>query len=117
MAKQGLTEADKRKLFEEEVLKIGLDALRRAKRKAPVDTGRLRASITLADTEGLIQPIEEEAKEGDGVDTPRGEYVLRLGSNVEYSDDQEFGTVNMPANPFLRPSVSAALARFGYEQS
>lgn len=60
---------------------------RRAKRLCPVDTGRLRASITNAlekDTEGLSAVI---------------------GTNVDYAVPVEFGTSRTPAQPFLRPAL------------
>ena len=63
--------------------KMGLVAERYAKEYAPVDTGRLRNSIT-------------HATEPDAV---------YIGTNVEYSIYQEFGTVNQPGTPFLRPAV------------
>lgn len=51
-----------------------------------VDTGRLRASIT--------HKVEADGKiEGT------------VGSNVEYAPYQEFGTVKMPAHPYLFPAL------------
>jgi HK97 gp10 family phage protein len=106
-----LSNEDKQKI-KQEVLRIGLYALRRAKQRAPVDTGRLRASITLADSDGLVQPLGGDGKEGDSVDSPRGEFVVRIGTNVEYARFQEFGTENQAAQPFLRPGLDDALNRF-----
>jgi HK97 gp10 family phage protein len=68
--------------------KQGLQVVRRAKRLAPVDTGRLRSSIT-----------EELGQEG-------GDLVERIGTDTEYALHQEMGTVNMPAHPFLRPALA-----------
>ncbi len=53
-----------------------------AKKLAPVDTGRLGASIT--------------HRLGDG--------FAEVGLNTEYAPYQEFGTSNMPAHPFLTPA-------------
>lgn len=114
--REGLTEEDKQQL-KQEIVKMGLFAVRRAKKKAPVDTGRLRASITLADSEGLVQPLGSEAQEGDSVDRPNEEFVVRIGSNVDYAKFIEFGTVNQPAQPFLRPAVDEALTRFDFERT
>lgn len=55
-----------------------------------VDTGRLRSSITHvlgADDEGCYCDV---------------------GTNVEYAPYLEYGTVNMPAYPFLKPALAAA---------
>ncbi len=57
---------------------------RRAKRKAPVDTGRLRSSITTA----------QESPES-----------WLVGTNVRYAPDQEFGTSRHAAQPYLRPAA------------
>lgn len=69
--------------------RLGIKVQRRAKQLAPVDTGRLRASITEAlgsDAEGLVE---------------------RVGTNVEYAPHQEFGTSKMAAHPFLRPALDS----------
>lgn len=61
----------------------------RAKQLAPVDTGRLRASVT-----------HDLGRDAEGL-------VARVGTDVEYAPHQEFGTVRMPAHPFLRPALDA----------
>ena len=60
-----------------------------AKRLAPVDTGRLRSSITF-----------ELGKDG-------GDIVARVGTNVHYAPYLEFGTRRMTARPFLRPALDS----------
>lgn len=67
----------------------GIKVQRRAKQLAPVDTGRLRASIT-----------EELGQEG-------GDLVERIGTDVDYAIHQEMGTVHMSGTPFLRPALDA----------
>ena len=64
--------------------KIGLTAEGYAKSNAPVDTGRLRNSIT---------------HEVDGQE-------VYIGSNVEYAIYVEMGTVKMKAQPFLKPAAT-----------
>lgn len=59
----------------------------RAKARAPVDTGRLRDSI-------------HTARDADGAEL--------VGTEVEYARFVEFGTVNMAAEPFLRPAAAGA---------
>lgn len=63
---------------------------RGAKRRAPVDTGRLRSSIA-----------DEMSREGDVL-------IGRIGTDVEYALHQEMGTVHMPAHPYLRPALDDA---------
>lgn len=63
---------------------IGLTAEGYAKKKCPVDTGRLRNSISHASTEDTA-------------------YV---GTNVEYAIYVEMGTVNTKPQPYLRPAVT-----------
>lgn len=63
---------------------IGLQAEGYAKMLAPVDTGRLRNSITHA---------------------PEGKDTEIIGSAVEYAPYQEFGTRRTKAQPFLKPAV------------
>lgn len=66
--------------------KIGLVAEGYAKKLAPVDTGNLRNSIT--------HEVDDE------------EPTAYIGSNVSYAVYQELGTVNMKAQPFLKPAVT-----------
>lgn len=64
-----------------------------AKRLCPVDTGRLRASISHAldrDGRGLV-----------GV----------VGTDVDYAPFVELGTSRAPAQPFLRPALAAETTR------
>jgi HK97 gp10 family phage protein len=61
-----------------------------AVRVCPVDTGRLRSSITY-----------ETGRDSRGL-------VARIGTNVEYAAHVEFGTGRMRAQPYLRPSLDAA---------
>lgn len=63
---------------------IGLTAEKYAKEITPVDTGRLRNSIT----------HEVDGKE------------VYIGTNVEYAPPVEYGTIKQKAQPFLRPAVT-----------
>lgn len=86
-----------RELFESPSGEVAKDLQRRAlqvdraaKRLCPVDTGRLRSSITNelgADAEGLLATV---------------------GTNVEYAPHIELGTSKMAAQPFLLPALEAA---------
>lgn len=66
--------------------KIGLVAEGVAKKKCPVDTGRLRNSITHAVSEA--------------------ETCVYIGTNVYYAPYVEMGTVNTKAQPFLKPAAT-----------
>lgn len=63
--------------------KVGFRAEDHVKALAPVDTGRLRGSIThLVDDRSVT-----------------------IGTNVEYGKYQELGTSRMKAQPFLEPGI------------
>ena len=64
--------------------KITEECVDNAKTLCPVDTGKLRDSITI---------LSESAEK------------CVYGSNVEYSLYVEIGTKNMAAQPYLRPSL------------
>ena len=72
----------------EQALVIGaLRVERDAKINAPVDTGRLRSSIT----HRLI-------------DNEKNNPVVEVGTSISYAVAQEFGTTKMPAQPYLYPA-------------
>lgn len=98
---------------------IGVDAQRFAVRDCPVDTGRLRNSITYA-----IKDKQGQANTNSGETANREDYEKRsepekntmyLGTNVEYAEIQEFGDtidhVNGKAH-FLRDAVATHSSRF-----
>lgn len=71
--------------FDRALEKIGLTAERYAANLCPVDTGRLRNSITHT------------------VDS--GEKAAYIGTNVEYAPYVELGTSRHREQPFLRPAA------------
>ncbi len=85
-----------RELFESPSGEVAKDLQRRAlqvdraaKRNCPVDTGRLRSSIT-----------NEIGTDAQGL-------VATIGTNVEYAPYVELGTSKMAAQPFLLPALEA----------
>lgn len=70
--------------------KIGLVAEGYAKRLCPVDTGNLRNSIT--------HDTDDEA--------------AYIGTNVEYAVYVEMGTVNTPAQPYLKPAAADHMEKY-----
>ena len=72
----------------------GMDAEYYASIKCPVDTGRLRASIT--------HQVTTNGTSGD----------MRVGTNVEYAPYVELGTFRMKARPFIKPSITEHKAHY-----
>jgi len=89
------------------VRRIAFEVEARAKQKAPVDTGALRASIYTR-TGNEQSPGNQEL--------PRPEPgVAHVGPSVEYGIYQELGTSEMAPHPYLGPAVTevrANLERF-----
>ena len=88
-AKDVLSEMEKAKGRALEI--IGGKAESYAKKICPVDTGRLRASITHARYDENSEVI---------------------GTNVEYAQYVELGTHKMAAKPFLRPAAENHTAEY-----
>lgn len=69
---------------------IGITAEGYAKLKCPVDTGRLRNSISHTHDKDSVY----------------------IGTNVEYAVYVEMGTINSPAQPYLKPAVTGHHAEY-----
>lgn len=69
---------------------IGLQAEGNVAMLAPVDTGRLRGSIT-------------HEVEGD---------TVYIGTNVEYAPYVEYGTSKTKAQPFLKPGIQDHMSEY-----
>jgi HK97 gp10 family phage protein len=114
------------KQIEQALIAIGMTAESHAKRKCPVDTGRLRNSITYLVSGQGPKTVEYTAREryitktgkkskgrktvnynyqtGDASgDTSNSVYI---GTNVEYAAAIELGTSKMAARPFLKPAAT-----------
>lgn len=76
----------------------------RAKQLAPADDGKLRDSITTKNAKAKRQAGSVRFERSSGVEVLTGPTGRQEGG---YGAFQEFGTVNMPANPYMRPSVDA----------
>jgi hypothetical protein len=77
------------------VKRVALKIERQAKANVPVDTGRLRASISTNWTgSGKARgDVESKAKPDDGVGQPperKDQFTAVIGSNVEYAAEVEF---------------------------
>ena len=89
--------------------KIGQVAEGYAKRLCPVDTGRLRNSITHATASypgiGTYQDnAGNEFNDATADSTPEKNAVY-IGTNVEYAPYIELGTTRTKAQPYLKPAV------------
>lgn len=76
-------------------------AAEEARKRCPVDTGRLRRGI------------ETDINTGEGA----SEVVGELFDDVDYAPFVEFGTRYMRAQPFLRPGMAMAQARYEREMT
>lgn len=89
--------------------KIGLVAEGYAKRLCPVDTGRLRNSITHATATypgiGTYQDNAGNTFDDATVDGTPEKNAVYIGTNVEYAPYVELGTTRAKAQPYLKPAV------------
>ena len=94
------------------VRKAAFDIQREAMRNAPVDTGFLKGSIYVVTKGGSTYDQAAQAQE----DNPKAELLPEIaqppddqtafvGVGASYGLFQEFGTVNMPAQPYLTPAA------------
>lgn len=89
------------KALAESMDEIGQAMQLRAQELCPVDTGRLRNSITYRlGGGGYDFP-------GYGAEVSAREHAVSVGSNVEYAAYVELGTSRTKAQPFLRPAAEA----------
>lgn len=80
------------KTVQREVMRATLNIHAGAKKRCPVDTGRLRNSIAFR--------IEE------------GGFAGVVGTNVHYAPHVEFGTRRMRARPYLLPALEEERPKF-----
>jgi HK97 gp10 family phage protein len=90
----------------------GASVVRKAVRDGvPVDTGNLRAAIVMKRlrqtnlTEEYVVAVRK-GKRRDVTAAKKGEG--KLGKDAYYAHMVEFGTVKMPAQPFVRPGFEAS---------
>jgi len=70
---------------------------KRAKQLAPVDVGDLKRSIN-----AVMKTNKNQSRQ-----------LGTVGTNIEYAAYQEFGTKNMPAQPYLGPALEEARRMYG----
>ncbi|MDQ5839969.1 MAG: hypothetical protein M3537_02200, partial [Chloroflexota bacterium] len=83
---------------------VAITCINEAKLFCPVDTGRLRSSLSggLPDGVGPGGMKDDDSIQGPGI---------IIGTNVNYSPDVEFGTRRQRAQPYLRPALEVTRAR------
>lgn len=75
---------------------------------APVDTGRLKGSITWR-TENDGSEVREPAEWGDAVSSPTDSKSVYIGTNVEYAQHIEYGVSHVGGGIFR--GIRRAMAR------
>ena len=102
------------KIQKELLLEIGVATVNQAAENCPVDTGLLRNSITFATRDYQSDPGSEPGKAGGVVLPSAGQLIgkpgekdtVKIGTNVEYAENVEYGDPNNPGyprQPFLTP--------------
>lgn len=106
------------------VVKHALGVQSQAKRLCPIDTGRLRNSIAVADGEplldrlsGAIATIPDPPRGGRitqeaGLGIKPGMILAVIGTVVHYGPNVEFGLLRQRPQPFLFPAAEAARGPF-----
>lgn len=81
---------------------LGNIAVTQARYLVPVDTGRLRNSITwkMKNEQGRVGGRVED----DSISAPTEDLQMAFGTNVEYAPYVEFGTDKMAAKPYIMPA-------------
>lgn len=77
-----------------------------------VDTGRLRASISYATKDVISGANSGEAGQDDALAGTIGDdKSVTVGTNVEYANAVEYGTLRQPARYFLKAGIENSLAK------
>ena len=89
----------------------GAGVVRKAAREmAPVDSGNLKAAVVMKRLPKRETPLTEEyfvtVRQGKKRDAAQGKARTgRQGKDAFYARFVEFGTVKVPARPFMRPAL------------
>lgn len=96
----------------EAVMKAAFMVEGRAKAKAPVDTGALRASIYVSmkkGGKGNEAMVAAKARRPEAVvealPTPKENAVAYVGPSVEYGQEVEMGSSTRSGTPYLQPAL------------
>lgn len=98
-----------RKIIGKSVFEAGLIIEAQAVALAPVDTARLRGSIsTQTKTQEHKNQNSGKAESEDFIDKPTKDNTAYVGTNVEYGEYIEYGTIRSRAQPYMRPALDLA---------
>jgi hypothetical protein len=86
----------------------GLVVEGQAKELCPIDTGRLKGSITTQSPTQGTSPRGVGSVAGDVIQKPSDPMEVLVGTPVAYGPHMEFGTIKTDAQPFLRPALDLA---------
>jgi len=89
------------------MFEVGLIVEGYAKTLSPVDTGRLAGSITTQARYTGSSPLSP-ASMLDVIHRPNSDWIVLVGTAVEYGPYIEFGTYRSQAQAFLRPALALA---------
>lgn len=96
------------KAIQSALVGLGKIGVTQARAMCPVDTGKLRASITWKTKKeaGKIGKTAEDIQEADIVETPEKDGILIIGTNVEYAPYVEYGSEkrNILPKPYMLPA-------------
>lgn len=94
------------------VARVAFTVEGKAKIKAPVDTGALRASIYTSmrrssrASEAMAAARARRPEAGVGaLPTPHDDFTAHVGPSVEYGEQVELGTSRRPGTPYLQPAL------------
>jgi len=100
-----------KKLAQQGPFAIGLAVEGQAKLLCPValiNGGRLRGSIITKSGTGKQTQMQLPASGQDEIKKPNESNEVYVGTAVHYGPYQEYGTIKMNAQPFLRPALDYA---------
>lgn len=89
-------------------VKLGIIIQGNAVQLCPRDLSRLVKSIIIQTKKETITNSVGQPESGDYISKPSKDDEVLVGTNVDYSWYQEFGTAVMRAQPYLRPAFDLA---------
>lgn len=94
------------------VIQIAFMVEQRAKLKAPVDTGALKASIYVSaphGSDGLAAMSSAQSLRPEAIvrplPTPRDDHTAYVGPSVKYGQEVELGSSSRAGTPYLQPAL------------